>query len=58
MRLKPGMGNLRTIRTDGDINLYQTMNLCFKQPNHLLCWVNVKENIEKAFKIRKKENIG
>ena len=47
MRLKPEIGNLRTLGTDGEINLYQAMNACFKQPNHLLCWIHVKDYISK-----------
>ena len=47
MRLKPEIGNLRTFGTDGEINLYQAMNACFKQPNHLLCWILVKDSISK-----------
>ena len=39
VRLKPEISNLRTFGTDGEINLYQVMNACFKQPNHLLCWI-------------------
>ena len=45
VRLKPEISNLRTFGTDGEINLYQVMNACFKQPNHLLCWIHVKDNI-------------
>ena len=47
MRLKPEIDNLRTFGTDGEINLYQAMNACFKQPNHLLCWILVKDSISK-----------
>ena len=33
VRLNPEIGNLRTSGTDGETNLYQAMNACFKQPN-------------------------
>ena len=47
VRLNPEIGNLRTFGTNGEINLYQAMNACFKQPNHLLCWILVKDSISK-----------
>ena len=47
MRLKPETGNLQTFGSDGETNLYQAINVYFKQQNHLLCWTHVKGNIAK-----------
>ena len=47
MRLKPEIGYLRKFGNDAETNLYQAMNACFKQPNYLLCLINVKDNISK-----------
>ena len=47
VRLKPSLASIRAFGTDGETEVYETMKACFPKAKHLLCWIHVRDNIEK-----------
>ena len=45
LRLKPELANLRAFGTDGEKKLFEAISTCFNKADHLLCWIQVKDNI-------------
>jgi len=45
IRLRPELANLKAFGTDDEINVYKSMETCFKKAHHLLCFIHAKDNI-------------
>lgn len=47
VRLCPGLANIKAFGTDEEINVYRALQTCFKDADHLLCSIHVKDNVFK-----------
>ena len=47
VKLRPGLSSLKAFGTDGKENLSRALKICFPQADNLLCWIHVRDNIQR-----------
>ena len=47
LRHNRNIGQLKTFRTDAEVNLFQVFKTCFLNAYHLLCWIHSKDNVKR-----------
>ena len=47
VRLESSLQNLKVFGTDGEVNVYRSMQASFSNAKHLLCFIHAKDNIVK-----------
>ena len=47
LRLNPKLTSLKAFGTDGEKSLFESLKASFHQADHLLCWLHVKDNVQK-----------
>ena len=56
VRIRPDLTKLKAFGTDDEVNLYSALGSLFRDAHHLLCFIHVRDNIEKALKNNNVEN--
>ena len=47
LRHNSNIGQLKTFRTDAEVNVFQVFKTCFPSAYHLLCWIHSKDNVKR-----------
>ena len=47
LRHNRNIGQLKTFRTDAEVNLSQVFKTCFLNAYHLFCWIHSKDNVKR-----------
>ena len=58
VRLEPSWQNVKAFATDGEVNVYRSMQASFSNAEHLLCFIHAKDNIVKKCGIEPKIDIN